>query len=851
MPNCRINQVEEACTSIVNDDLLLIVKSDTTPEFKTRSVKVCDFIFDGSIKPGDIEPDAIQNCHVCDNTLFGTKIKALTLHGNKLTRLSIQNDRIVDGTITFDKLNTTSLVTNLLSAGSITGEMLEIGSIKTQLLTAGSITVDMLSAGIINSTFISSSSIVTCNLDACSINADHICADEIEARHIKADAIRARHIDVCEINACHINSNTIQARHIASETIASGNMFAAGVIAASAMTTELVFNNNLQSFNFDGTIKKVNDRCPDNCIDAYNFDSGTEGYFFHGPTGTVVVNTMVAREGIISPKFLKVKDGQCGLEVTDDGLALDLIGSGDDKGLEINRDGKLQITRVNKDCIRVKEFDVVFGGQNNQCKIIGPGGIHVDGNGVADRTYQIKGKDGNDQILDLGEYPMIVDNRLNYLSIEESSGELESCFTEEDQIEGRPIRERSRMLPYNSTNFIESCKLDSLMKRLEVGDCTRSYLFGDGMPMGGGKYGTTPFFRIDACCYANRACLFGSGKVCGIKLLVDLSNLRNIANVDDFSVSIIGIASNDKEPFKLNECGFFQGTKDANSSYSSAIGTLISVKDSFIPPGLQEFDITDNINDFAKQCGFEDRNIITVFPRIKLNNDQYQAEDFETRVKSPQLGALIVTGMVGISACSTDGGALMTFKTEGEIKNNEQGTVKADINSIMMGTSGIINQGLKGTQGKNLRTDFSGAPRSSLGFTGGRLCSTEYLWGCSILFDSSICTNNFENKDEVLVDLRSDGRMYVLNDNTRGGPTSIQSKVAQRAIDNFETCNSLGIFGQVVFGIPMYLYHPVKDLVYSPFIRSTTQNNGRKFPDFNPNNYPYLNTGTTDSQGNL
>ena len=42
MPNCRINQVEEACTSIVNDDLLLIVKSDTTPEFKTRSVKVCD-----------------------------------------------------------------------------------------------------------------------------------------------------------------------------------------------------------------------------------------------------------------------------------------------------------------------------------------------------------------------------------------------------------------------------------------------------------------------------------------------------------------------------------------------------------------------------------------------------------------------------------------------------------------------------------------------------------------------------------------------------------------------------------------------------------------------------------------
>ena len=319
MPTKTIEQVQLADT-ITGNDKLLVVKTDCNN--KTRSVTVENFIHDNSINTGEInncaiiEPKiadgAIVNRHICANTIDGNIVTAGTLDANKICSNSITSDRICTDGITADCITSGTLdasqvtVCNInasnITSGTLDASQVTVCNINASNITSGNICGDLItgltiSADCIEGLSVTADDITTGTLDANQVTVCNIDANNISTGTLDANRISANSIDACKLCACSITADQIDACAITSDKIAAGaiassTQIVCGVIAGCHLVSDSVITNTIQSTNFDGQL--VNGE----------YTIGTEGYSLNASTGTLVLNSLVARNNIIAGNYI-------------------------------------------------------------------------------------------------------------------------------------------------------------------------------------------------------------------------------------------------------------------------------------------------------------------------------------------------------------------------------------------------------------------------------------------------------------------------------------------------------------------------------------------------------------------
>lgn len=267
--NTKKIQDVQITRSIDGSDKLLVVKSGIN---KTRSVTVDDFIHENSINTGEICNCAITEPKIGNCAIDTRHLKASIITSNNICSDGITADCITTGTLDASNVNVTNLNASCITTGTLDANRIQANTITSDKICSDGITANCITTGTLDANRISACSITTDKLAACSITTDKLAA--------------------CAITADTIDANAITADKIAAGAIASSTQIVCGVIAGCHLVSDSVITNTIQSTNFDGQL--VNGE----------YTVGTEGYSLNASTGTLVLNSLVARNNIIAGNYI-------------------------------------------------------------------------------------------------------------------------------------------------------------------------------------------------------------------------------------------------------------------------------------------------------------------------------------------------------------------------------------------------------------------------------------------------------------------------------------------------------------------------------------------------------------------
>jgi len=273
MPNKRIEQVCQT-TDINGNDKLLVVKSGSNV---TRSVTVDNFIHENSINTGEISNCAITEPKIANCAITTRHLKASIITSDNIDSTGITANCITTGTLDASNVNVTNLDASNITTGTLDANNVNVTNINANNITTGTLDADRIGA---------------IDISACNLNADRITTGILDADRIEADSIHACKLCTCSIKADQIDANAITACKIAAGAIASSTQIVCGVIDASHINSNSVITNTIQSDNFDGTL-----------VDG-EYTVGTQGFSMNASTGTLVLNSLVARNNIIAGNYI-------------------------------------------------------------------------------------------------------------------------------------------------------------------------------------------------------------------------------------------------------------------------------------------------------------------------------------------------------------------------------------------------------------------------------------------------------------------------------------------------------------------------------------------------------------------
>jgi len=323
MANVKQIQDVQITRQIDGSDKLLVVKSGIN---KTRSVSVDDFIHENSINTGEINKNAIVEDKIADLAIASRHLQANSVTADKIAANAITSNDIASNAITADEIAANNITSDSIASNSITVDQIAANSITTDTLAANIITADQIAANVITADQIAANSITT---------------DTLAANAITADTLAA---------------NAITADKISNGTIASESMIASNIITAQSISSNAIITGSIQSKNFDG---------------SYNSGTGvivlgTQGFYLEGNTGTIIANTLVARDDIITGNMIKFSDGKALTSNSDTGELEVVV---DDDTLSI-QDGKLAIKSVPSTANYTPTGDITYSGATTE-KAIG------------------------------------------------------------------------------------------------------------------------------------------------------------------------------------------------------------------------------------------------------------------------------------------------------------------------------------------------------------------------------------------------------------------------------------------------------------------------------------------------
>lgn len=313
------------------------------------------------ISAADIDTSTIVTSVLNAVCIDTEKICALAVTTEKIAACAITAGKIAAGAITTSKLDACAVTAEKIAAGAITTDKLDANAITANLIAACLITADKLDANSVTADKICAGAVTTDKLDACSINADKICAnaittDKLDANSITADKICANAITTEKLSAGAITTNTLDANAITADKISNGaiasdTMIANGVIKSAALATDFVLSKTVQSPNFDGSFN----------TDTNTWTAGTQGYIMDSATGTLVLNTLVARDNVITGDFIKFQEGIGGFTTDSDGNFSVAV---DNDTMSLGSSG-LQIKTIPDTAVVIESSSVNYTGAHN------------------------------------------------------------------------------------------------------------------------------------------------------------------------------------------------------------------------------------------------------------------------------------------------------------------------------------------------------------------------------------------------------------------------------------------------------------------------------------------------------
>lgn len=306
------------------------VNADTHQVFRSGDGisfnEALDIIVDGSITSLKLATNSITANQITSATINAIKISAQDidvsgLRADIISSITINSDTIGVNTLLAENIKSGEIEANHLQSNVITAREIFGGSITANEIASGTITTDLLDANIIT------------------------------AREISSCTITSTHLDSCTITTRHIDANAVTAINISSGSVGAGAI-ESGVIGTDALEAGAILTGNLKSENSDIQITQNANTA------EYIFNLGTEGFYLHGPTGTIVANKLIARDNIISGSMIKFDE-------TLGGLTTDLNGNiavqTDDETLKIEN-GKVIIKNVPANAVVNAYKDLNYSG---------------------------------------------------------------------------------------------------------------------------------------------------------------------------------------------------------------------------------------------------------------------------------------------------------------------------------------------------------------------------------------------------------------------------------------------------------------------------------------------------------
>ena len=278
--------------------------------------------------------DGDVNIHVIKN-IDGTPTSFKTNVDNFLYPNSITSDKIATNAITADKIAANSITSDKIATNAITADQIAANAITSDKIATNAITANEVVANSITSDQIAANSITTDTLAANSITTDTLAANSITTDTLAANAITAA--------------------KISNGTIASESMIASNIITAQSISSNAIITGSIQSKNFDGSYN----------ADTGVIGAGTEGFYLEGNTGTIIANTLVARDDIITGNMIKFSDGKA-LQANSETGELEVVV--DDDTLSI-QDGKLAIKTIPSTAVYSPIGDITYSGATTEKEI--------------------------------------------------------------------------------------------------------------------------------------------------------------------------------------------------------------------------------------------------------------------------------------------------------------------------------------------------------------------------------------------------------------------------------------------------------------------------------------------------
>lgn len=252
---------------------------------------------------------------------IGIKVSNLTQQDVIDGDVNIHVIKTIDGTPTSFKTN----VDNFLYPNSITADKIATNAITSDEVATNAITSDQIAANSITTDTLATNSITT---------------DKLAANSITTDTLAA---------------NAITAAKISNGTIASESMIASNIITAQSISSNAIITGSIQSKNFDGSYN----------ANTGLIGAGTEGFYLEGNTGTIIANTLVARDDIITGNMIKFSDGKALQSNTETGELEVVV---DDDTLSI-QDGKLAIKTIPSTAVYSPIGDITYSGATTEKEI--------------------------------------------------------------------------------------------------------------------------------------------------------------------------------------------------------------------------------------------------------------------------------------------------------------------------------------------------------------------------------------------------------------------------------------------------------------------------------------------------
>jgi hypothetical protein len=222
----------------------------------------------------------------------------------KLTASNAKIDKLETGVASINTLyvKTANIDTLIANNADVKGKVTAT-EVAAQIISAKEATFDILYAkqSVVDELVINKTTVN--DLIAKKVTADQVDTIILNANLVKTDTLIAKVIESDIINSRYATINAIQAGGITAGKIAAGSVgidqLNNTIGSIDTLSSKFIMATNIASSNFNGQV------ITDELGNVTSINVGDKGYYMDAASGTMIVNKLVAREGVISGKYIQ------------------------------------------------------------------------------------------------------------------------------------------------------------------------------------------------------------------------------------------------------------------------------------------------------------------------------------------------------------------------------------------------------------------------------------------------------------------------------------------------------------------------------------------------------------------